>query len=423
MLKEVEETTPTTRKLKINIPSSVIEEEITDAYNKLRARAKIPGFRVGKVPQAILEKKFGKDIEAQVIEKIVPEFYSKAVKEAQILPITYPNIDGKLELKRNQPFSFTATVEIKPEVKDLNYDGVVLKEKTFSIEENEVETAIKTLQESKALLKVSEGPIKEGDIAVIDCDALIDGKRVEEMLLKDYLLIRGSQAMPKEFSDALSGKKKGESFELKIHFDTNHPNKTIAGKEVLFKVSITEMKEKVLPLLDDEFAKDFNCNSMKELKKNINENIHKQKKNQINNEYKKELIEHLASNHNFEVPTSMVNRELEFLIDEAKQNAMRKGEAPKPDEELTKGYKSTAYKNVNVMLILEAIGRKEKVEISEDDIKQAIKEIAAQYGLKPEEVTKLYIAKDGSLDGLKNRLYGDKVLDVVLSKAAIKNTD
>ncbi len=120
----------------------------------------------------------------------------------------------------------------------------------------------------------------------------------------------------------------------------------------------------------------------------------------------------------------MVNIELEFQIDEAKQNAMRRGETVKTDEELRKEYEPKAHENVKGVIILEAIGRKEKVEVSEDDVKQAINEIAAQHGLKPEEVTKLYIAKDGSLDGLKNRLYGDKVLDVVLSKAVIKkNTD
>jgi trigger factor len=435
MLQEIEETTPTTRKLKINIPSSVIEEEITNAYNKLRVSAKIPGFRVGKVPRAILEKKFGNDIEKQVMEKIVPEFYLQAVKEAKITPVTYPNIDGNLKIVRNQPLSFTAAVEIKPEVENLNYEGIVLKEKTFSVEENEIETAIKTLRESKALFKVTECPVREGDIAIIDCDAFIDSKEVKELQLKDYTFILGSRGLPNEFSEALSGRKKGENSEIKINFEVTHPNKTIAGKEVLFKTSITETKEKILPDLDDEFAKGFNCSDVEELKKKIYENIYNTRKNQINNEYKKELINYLITNHDFEVPPSMVNRELEFLIYEAKQEAMRKGvNPPLPpfdkggegglwDEELRKEHEPKARENVKGIIILDAIGRKEKIEISDDDIKQAIDEIAAQNELKPEEVKKLYIMKEGSLDGLKNRLYTGKVLDFVLSKAIIKNTD
>lgn len=424
MLKQVEKITPTTRKLDIDIPSSVIDKEITIAYDKLRASAKVPGFRVGKVPQSMLKKKFGKDIEAQIIEKIIPEFYSDAVKEAKILPVTFPNIDGKLEIAKNQPLSFTATVEIKPEITDLNYEGIALKEKTSTVEEDEVEKAIKALQENKTVFKVSKGPIKEGDMAVIDYHAFIDGNEINELKAKDYPFILGSQAMPKEFSNAITGREKADSFETKINFDSTHPNKIIAGKEVLFKISITEMKEKVLPPLDDEFAKGFSCSNIEELKKNINENIHKQKKNKINNEYKKDLIENLLGSHKFEVPSSMVSRELEFLIDEAKQNAARQGKIIKTDEELRKEYELAGHKNVRVILLLEAIGKKEKIEVSEDDIKRATNEMAAEHGLKPEEIKKLYIAKEGSLDGLKNRLYSDKVLDIILSKAVIeKNTD
>ncbi|MEK7308241.1 MAG: trigger factor, partial [Nitrospirota bacterium] len=224
MLQEVEELTPTVRKLKINIPSSEVEDEIASAYNKLKARVKIPGFRVGKVPQAILEKKFGKDVENEVIEKIVSKSYSKAIQEAQILPITYPNIEGKLELIKNHPLSFTATVEVKPDIKNLNYEGIALNEKTFSVEKDEVETAVKNLQENKAVLKVSEGPLKEGDVTVIDCDAFINTQEVGELKLNDYPFILGSQILPEEFSNSLADRKKGENFEIKIKFDESYPN-------------------------------------------------------------------------------------------------------------------------------------------------------------------------------------------------------
>jgi trigger factor len=422
MLKEVEETSPTTRKLTIDISPAVIEKEMSNAYNKLRTNAKIPGFRVGKVPLAILEKKFGKDIEAQVLEKIVPEFYSEAVKEAKIFPITYPEIDGKLELKKNQALSFIATVEVKPELKDISYEGIELKEKTFSTEEKEIEEALKMLRESRALLQVTEGPIQEGDMAVIDYSAFVDKSEVKELQSKDYPFILGSHVMPKAFSEVFSGKKKGDSFEVTIPFEADVPNKSIAGKEVLFKGTVKEMKERILPELDEEFAKGLNYGSMEELKKNISETIHKKKKNQIDSEYKRALTEHLIRNHDFEVPQSMVKRELESLIDESKQHAMSKGKPVKPDEELRIEFEPFALKNVKAMLILDAIGKKEKIEAGEDDMKEAIDEVASQHNLKPEEVKKLYIAQEGSLDGLKHRLYTGKVLDFVLSKANIEKS-
>lgn len=421
MLQEDEETTPTKRKLKINIPFSVIEEELANAYGKLRARAKLPGFRVGKAPQAILEKKFGKDIEKEVIEKIVPEFYSKAVREAQILPVTYPSIEEKIELIKNQPLSFTATVEVKPELKNLNYEGIALKERTFTVEEDEVQTAIKMFQAKRVVLKVSEGPVKEDDVAIIDCDASVDGKKVAELSLKDFPLIPGSpQKIPQEINEAINGKKKGESFDVNITFDKSYPDKTVADKQVNFKIKVNEIKERILPPLDDEFAKGFECKNMKELSEKIRENIHNRKKNQINSEFKQELLDNLTNNYNFEVPASMVNRELEFLIDEAKQNALKTGEAIKSEDEIKKEYEKPAIKNVKSLLILEAIGKKEKIEINEDDVNQSLNEIAAQHNLTPEEIKKIYIMRDGSLDGIKNRLFTDKVLDFILSKADIE---
>ena len=420
MLQEVEVKTPTTRRLKINIPVSVIEGEIAKAYNKLKTIAKIPGFRPGKVPQSILERKFGKEIENEVLGKIVPEFYSKAVEEAKITPVTYPDIDGDLKIVKNQPLSFTVTVEIKPEIENLNYEGIELKEKPFSVEEDEVKTALNVLQENKAILKVSDFPLRKGDVAIIDCGAFTGGEEVKELSSKDYPFILGSQALPQEFTGSLSGKKKGDNLEIKINFEAEHLNRTIAGKEILFKVLITEIKEKILPPLDDEFAKGFKCSDMEELKKKIHENIYNRKKNQITTEYKNEIIDYLVSNHNLEVPASMVNRELEHMILEAKQSLTRENIPYKKAEELKKDYEQKARKNVAGLIILEAIGKKEKIEITEDDIKKAIDELSAQNELKPEEVKKLYIMRDGSLDGLKNRLFTDKILETVLSKAAIK---
>jgi trigger factor len=427
MLKHIEETSPTTRKLNIDIPSSIIEQEIAHAYSRLRGSAKVPGFRIGKVPQAILEKKFGKDIETQVLEKVVPEYYSRAVEEAGIFPVSFPSIDGNLQLSKDQsgtdhyqPLSFSATVEVKPEIKGLSYENIALKEKSFTVEDHEVETALSGLRESRAFLRVTEKPLKEGDMAVIDCDASIDKQEVGELRSRDYPFMLGSPGMPKEFSNALAGKKKGDSVEIPVQFSPDMANKTVAGKKVFFHVTIKETKEKVLPELDDEFSKGFQCSSMDDLRDKVKENIEKQKKKKRDDEYKKEIVEHLVNTHSFEVPRSMVLKELESLIEDVKQDSMMKGQQTKSDEELRREYESASLKNVQTMLILDTVGKKEKIEVTEDDMKEAVKEVAAQHNVEPEEVKKLYIAKEGSLDGLKHRLYSGKVLDFLLSRALIE---
>jgi trigger factor len=420
MLQEIEKLSPTSRKLTINIPSDVIQSETDSVYNHLQMTTNIPGFRPGKIPPAILKKRFGKKVEAQIIEKMVPEFYMMAIKEAEIEPVSYPNIEDKIELTPGQALSFSVTVEIKPDMGDINYDSMTLKKKTFSVEEDEVGKALEILQESKVLYSATEDALQEGDMAIVNSDAFIDDEPSEELTYKEFPFVLGSEEMPKEFSDALIGKKKGDTAEVRISFEKDHSNKTIAGKEVLFKMAIEEAKKKQVPPIDDELAKEAQCENLDELKGKIRDNLTKRKENQLNLEYKKEILDELIKRHEFDVPTTMVQGEIDSLVQQEKDNASKKGETPKPDEELKKEFELKARDNVKSVLLLEAIGKKEKLEVSDADVKSAVEEIAARNSLKPEEVMKLYSVREGSMDALKSRLFADNVLDFILEKVTIE---
>ncbi|MDH4028557.1 MAG: trigger factor, partial [Nitrospirota bacterium] len=362
MLQGIEELSPTKRKLTINVPQDVILSETNTAYNELRASAKIPGFRPGKAPHSILVKKFGKDIEAQLIEKLVPQFYMKAVQEAAIEPVSYPSIEDKIELRPGEPLSFTVTVEIKPEIRDLNFEGITLKEKPVTLDEADVERSIESMRESRALFSVTEDGLETGDMAIVDSDAYIDGQLKDELTYKEFPFVLGTDTMPKEFSDALAGKKKDETAEVKISFEADHPNKTIAGKEIVFKVSVKEAKKKHLPPLDEEFAKESDCRDMDEVKEKIRENLRKRTESNINLQYKQDILNELIKRHDFAAPESMVEGELKSLVEKTKEDAMRRGGAVKPDEELVQELVSTAKDNVKSVILLETIGKKEKVE-------------------------------------------------------------
>ncbi len=419
MLQEIEELTPTKKKIKVNIPGDVIKAKLESAYDKLRSTAKIPGFRQGKVPHAILKKKFGKSVEAEVIEQVVPEYYTKAIMEAKLEPVGYPNIEGGIELTTDQPLSFTLTVDVKPEIKELKYENISLKKKTFKVEDEEVDKALKSLQESKVLFSVSEEGIKEGDLAIINGDAYIDGEHKEELSYKEFPFMHGTSSMPEEFSKGIFGRKKGEELEVKLNFEDDYPNKTVAGKEVIFKVKLVETKKKNIPPLDDEFAREFESDSMDALRKRVLEDLERRKESEINLAYKKEILNKLTGDHDFEVPEPMLRDEIEAFIAQLKESAAKRNESVKPDEQLRKDYEPTARENVKSVILLEAIGKKENVEVSDKDVKEAIDEIAVRHNLKTEEVTKLYSVREGSLDALKSRLFGDKVLESLLEKAVI----
>jgi trigger factor len=416
----VEEVTSTKRRLKITIPADIITAEIRSVYDKIRVTQKIPGFRPGKAPQSILEKRFGKNVEAEVMEKIVPQYYMSAIKEAKLEPVTYPNIEKQIDLKPGEPFSFSVTVEVKPEMGDINFEGITLKKKSYTVEDDEIEKSLSMLQENKALFSVSEDALKEGDMSVLDSEAYIDDKLVDNLSYKEYPLLIGSEEMPKDFSDALIGKKKGDSVEVKIPFESDHPNKSIAGKEVLFKVEVKETKKKNLPPIDDELAKEAECETLDELKGKIRENLGNRKESQINLEYKKDILDDLLKRHEFDVPESMVNGEIDSLIQQEKENAGRTGAEVKSDDELKTEFTEKAKSNVRSVILLETIGKNENIEVSDADTKSAIEEIAVRNNLNVEEVTKLYAVREGSMAALKSRLFADKVLDHILEKATIE---
>ncbi len=420
MLQEVETISPTKKRLTINVPSDIIQSETASVYNQIKMTTNIPGFRPGKVPQAILTKKFGKQVEAQVIEKIVPRYYMEAVKEADLEPVSYPNIDDRIELEPGQPLLFSVTVEIKPEIKDINIDGIVLEKKTISIDEADVEKSISSLQESKALYAVSEDALGEGDMAIINNEAFVGDQSMEELTYKEYPMVLGSQEMPAEFSEALTGKKKGDTADVTITFESDHMNKTLAGKEVLFKITIIETKKKHIPPVDDELAKEADCETVDDMKKKIRDGLSKRQEGQINLDHKKTILDELIKRHEFEAPPSMVEGEIESLIHQEKENAMKRGETVRPDDELKKEFEAKAGENVKSVILLDAIGKKEKVEVSDDDVKAAIEEIADRNNLKPEEVTRLYTVREGSMDALKSRLFADKVLEMILEKSTIQ---
>jgi trigger factor len=292
----------------------------------------------------------------------------------------------------------------------------------LTIEDHEVEKALNSMREAKALYAVSDEALKEGDMAIIDSEAYVDGELKDELTYKGFPFVLGSNEMPKEFTDALQGKKNGEKAETKLNFEADNPNKTLAGKEIQFKIAVTEVKEKKIPPLDDDFASENDCKTVEELTNKVRDHIGEQKQSMINLDYKKEILDELIKRHDFAVPESMVQGEIESIVEREKQEAMRKGQEVKPDDELKKESESTAKENIKSVILLEAIGKKENIQVNDEDTKKAIDEIAARNNLKPEEVTKLYAAREGSMDALKSRLFADKVLDHILEKATIEKS-
>ncbi|OGW39385.1 MAG: trigger factor [Nitrospirae bacterium RBG_13_39_12] len=437
LLKSVEDINATKKRLKIEIPSDVIEKEIEDSLKKVRQKAKIPGFRPGKAPVNLIEKRFGKEVEAEVLDKIIPEYFSRALKEAELMPVTMPVVDERLDFKRNNPINISITVEVMPKVENINYENIEVKDFPVDVDVTDMDIYIKRLQEEKAVYEVAEKAVEMNDLVsfeYLDCN--VAGEESDSSL-KEQVSKMGNEIFPLDIMEKVMGKKKGESIEFTTTFDDNYKTKELAGKKVDIKVMISEVKRKNLPEIDDDFAKDIGFENIDEMKGKIEEKIRALKKEHAARLQKAEILSKILEPHDFEVPETLLERELESLVMQESLSQKKSGETTPETDSFEKGkagatpsqedldklrteLKEKALKNVRASIIVETIGQKEKITVTDEELNDRISLIAQRLSTTPETVRNFYNYKEGSLEGLKHSIFEDKVMDLLLSKAAVK---
>ena len=422
MLQSIEELSSVTRKLSIEIPFSVIESELSKAYKELKSSVNVPGFRKGKVPQAILQKRFSKSVEAEIMSKLVPEYYAEAVKESGIIPVAQPkiDIDGELKITKDNPVLFSATVEVRPEVKNLSYEGIELDKEEATVTEEDIEKELERMQKERASYEPSDKELEEQDMAVIDYFGSIDGESIKELEQTDHQFVLDSKELPDEFKNALLNKKKEDTCEFSIFFPDTFDNKALAGKTVDFKVSVKEVKKLVTQPIDDEFAKDIGYETLDELKETLKNQILEGRSKAINENYKKVLIAELHKRHEIEVPPTMVEEQLSWLMETEKIYAQILGAKPPEIEDSKAQIREKAIEQVKLIIMLSAIGKTENLQVEEEDIKDYFRKMSLDMGIKTEDLQKYYLSRDNALEGIRNEIYINKILDLVLSKAKFK---
>lgn len=408
MLKSCEDISSTKKRLTIEIPADAIEAEIQKGLLEARMKTKIPGFRPGKAPINIIEKKFGKSVEAEAVEKLVPQTYMEAVKEADIKPVSPPTIEEESEFSRNQPLSLTVSVDVRPVIEDLDYENISVKDIPVEVQDDEVEVVVRRLAEEKGTYEAVEDAVASGDLVTVDYTTE-DG--VEK---KDTVIRVGSGPYPKEFFDALLGKKKDEEFSAEVSFPEDSPTE-FAGKTPKFAVKVKDIKRRNVPAVDDELAKDMGLENLQAVREMVKNDIITMKNVEADRKKQIEIIEKLLATYPFEAPEGMVNAELERLIEDVKASGQQG-----TDDELAKEYRPRAEKNARVTILLDIIGEKEGITVSEDEIKEEVINFSRRYHVSPEHVIKYYVAKDGSLEGLRNAILDRKTMKALLAKAKIE---
>ncbi len=419
----IEDISSTKKRLKIEIPADILEKEYAGSLDNVRQRARIPGFRPGKAPMSMIEKRFGDDIKSELLEKLIPTYYAEAVKEADLAPVAMPKIETNIDLKRNEPLVFSLTVEVRPKIGEMNYSGIKVTGITASVDDKEVDDTLKGLQNDRAMFDAVDREIREDDLLIVDYVKLDPAGEKEIVAQKDQVMNLGNRLTPRGILDNLIGKKKGDIVEITLPEVVEKELKEDSDKGDKLRITIKEVKEKKLPEIDDEFAKDFGNDSLDALKEKIKEGILTAKQENGKKQQKAKIIDTLIEAHAFDVPESLAEAELEHLMNNERQtdNSTKQTEtvSEKADAVLAEKLRPKAVKNVKATILLEEIAEKEKIIVSEAEVKDRISLIARQFQATPDAIVNLFMTRDGSLENLRHNIREEKVLDFLLSGAEI----
>ncbi len=437
MKMEVTELGPMKRALKIEVPADEVTQQFSRAYLELNRQVHVPGFRLGKTPLAILEKRYAKTVEEDVIRKLVPDFYGRAIKQAGINPVVVdiPPLD-RVKIKKDSPFTFTATVEIKPTIELRSYRApspISLPADKRTVAEEQIDRALEVLREQQARLDAAPvgTVLAEGDYAIVDLEGFLDGIALEGTKKEGQLHKVGSKAalLGIEIDAHLNGRHEGEVIDILQTYPVSHPDQRVAGKSVKFRLDIKGVKRKKLPALDDEFAKD--CGpyaSLQELRDKLRGEMEKALKKDIEDSYKDVILKRLIDTHHFDLPDTLVERELSTIVRQ-KLQARQRGKAldslPAADAEelktIREEHREEANRRVKAGLILEAIAEKEGLSVSQEDLNNEVTRLATELRVPMADLVKMIQAGgQDSIDELRARILADKALDVVYRQAVIQ---
>lgn len=405
--------------IEIKIENEAWEKALDASFEKKVKEIKVDGFRKGKCPRNIFEKKFGKEsLYLEAADYVLPEAYESAVKKDNLIPIIEPKVDIKKIDENGITFLFTITT--KPEVKISKYKDLGVKKAESKVTKKEVDAEIEKLLDKYADIVVKDGKIENGDTAIIDFEGFIGDTPFEGGKGENYPLVIGSGSFIPGFEEQLIGLKSGEETDVKVKFPEDYHAEDLKGKDAVFKVKVHEVKTKEKPKMDKEFFLDLgfdNVNTEEELRDLVKVELEAQKDYENDNKYVDDLLEAVNKNTTVDVPEELVNEEIDRMIKQYEQNLQMQGvtlemfyQFTNSDEQaLRNQMREEALKRVQYRFILEEIAILEKIEISDEDADKEAEELSKKYNMTKEELLKQF----GGIEMIKYNMQMEKAIDVL----------
>jgi len=415
---EVQEASSTKRELKIEIPASEVDAKLKSELAELQRDLKMPGFRKGRVPEDLVRKRFEGSVRREVMERLVRESCLDAFRQHDLKPIAPPEIRD-LKFDDGQSLTFAATVEIWPEISLKRWRGLKAKREVLPVRDEDIQGRLEMLREMQAELVPVDRVAALGDFLLLDYDVFDDRDQpLEGRGVRNHLIELGSENLMKEFSEGLVGTKAGESRTLRVAFPTEGVHEEVAGKTLKFWVKLNAVKEKRLPELNDDFAKDLgNFDRLEDVKGEIRSGLQQEAEIDADRRAREALVDQLIRENPFEAPESMVANLLEAIVEDAEKR--HRDAAPFDREKARAALRPAAVRHSKRFAVLREVGRLESLTVTPEDIDARIRHLAGQTRQSPEDVRRK-IEEDDSMNQLVEDLLEEKALKSLMDSADIE---
>jgi len=407
-----------TRYLEIEVPAENVTSKIESVYESFRLKAKIPGFRPGKVPMAIVKQRFANDAKVEALEQLLPEAYQMAILQENLIPLGSPKVTD-VEFDIDKPLRFKAEIEIQPQITLDKYKGFRIEKKIEKVTEKDFNNAVEYLRDKKAIFHPVKRPSVNGDLVIVDLLKKHDQLgRLKEDKLENVEIYLGSDGVLDVFSKELLGVSIGEMKNISVEYPQDYFDKNLAGDKIMFMAVVKEVKKKELPELNDEFAASVSkFKTLAEMNEKIRQDLGMRSRDEATRRMRSEIIKRIVENNKFDVPISLIDKYLESVIEDFKS----KGETV-DEETVRRQYRPLGENFIRWSYLYREIAGQEKIKIEAEDRKKWVEGFAKAYNVT-EDKAREYLAKTKRIQDIDESILEDKVVEFIIKNSEIITTE
>lgn len=418
-----ETTGNTKREIQVEVPAAEVTRETDTLIQKYQKLARIPGFRRGHVPASVIKQRFGEDIKSEVVDALVPRFFSREAEKQGLIPVSQPRVSD-LHIHDGEPLRFKATFEVMPEIKVEGYKELRADKPSIAVTDEEVEESLKGIQEQRATFTPVEGrTLADGDFAQVSLDGKPKDGEGKPVHMDDILVeVAGKTTMP-EFTENLRGASVGDERTFDVLYPQDFSDQRLAGKTLTYTVKVQGIKQKSLPEVNDAFAKELGeFANLDEVRKKIREGMEAERRQAAERESKDKLVTELIKRNDLEMPEALVERQIDLRLERGLRalaaQGMKSEDMKKMDiSRLRAGQRDQAVQELKAAMLLEKIADQEKIEVGDEEINREVEALAEQ-SKQPVESIRARLTQEGVLDRIRNRIRNEKTLDYLYHQSA-----